>query len=466
MLKSVARYAVARGLPGLVNFIALALFTRLLDEREYGHYTLVLAGASLVYALSIQWIGQGVLRLASVYSEQRLVFLATVIQLFRQIFAVAAAVLVVGIGIASKWNSPALVFVGVALLLSQSWHELNLKLATADQMPTRYGLLSGARAVVSLVFGGVAGWVGGGGTGVVLGVAVGGLLPGLWIYRAIWKPTAESTVDRRIRRDLIKYGVPLAGTFALAYVISTADRFLLAGYLSPAAAGAYAPAYDLTAQAMGILLLVVNLAAYPLAIAAVESGDEQEKNEQLGKHATLLLGIAIPAAAGMAVLAPSVSHILGPRFAPTARELIPLLALAHLLAGLKAFYVDLSFQLGHATRLQLVTVVAGALVNIGLNIWLIPLLGLVGAAYATVAAYLVALVVSWFLGRRILALPLPVEAVGRVTGATLVMCLILVQVRSLIGPFVLVGQVGLGAAAYLLVLLILARGRPRRIFGE
>ena len=466
MLKTVARYAVARGLPGLVNLIALALFTRLLDEHEYGQYTLLFAGVSLVYAVFIQWVSQGVLRLASVYSQRRLEFLGTVLQLFRQLFAVAAAVLAVGIGFASGWNSPAVIVVAVALLLSQSWHELNLKLATADQVPARYGLLSGARAIVSIVFGGVAGWAGGGVTGVVLGVTVGGLVPGLWVYRTTWQPSAGSKVDSNIRGELIKYGVPLAGTFLLAYAISTADRFLLAAYLSPAAAGAYAPAYDLTAQAMGALLLVVNLAAYPLSIAAVESGDVNGRDQQLGKHATLLLGLAIPAAAGMAVLAPSVSHILGQRFAPTARELIPLLALAQLFAGLKAFYFDLSFQLGHATRLQFVTVAAGALVNIGLNMWLIPLLGLMGAAYATVGAYFVALVVSWLLGRSVLVLPLPTGALVRVTGATLAMCLVLLQVRSLTGRFALVGQVGLGAAAYFLVLLLFARGRPRRIFGE
>ena len=34
MLSAIGRYALARGIPGLINFAALALFTRLLDWSE------------------------------------------------------------------------------------------------------------------------------------------------------------------------------------------------------------------------------------------------------------------------------------------------------------------------------------------------------------------------------------------------------------------------------------------------
>ena len=212
-------------------------------------------------------------------------------------------------------------------------------------------------------------------------------------------------------------------------------------------------------------MLVVNLGAYPLAVLAVERGNSEAQDRQFRQHATLLLALALPAAAGIAVLAPSVSAILGPRFAPAARELLPLLALAQLLAGLKAFYFDLSFQLGRATRLQLVTVAVGALVNVLLNLWLIPGYGLLGAAYATVAAYLAALIVSWGLGRTVLALPMPYGALARVCAATAGMCLALALVRGAGGPFILMGQVALGAVVYALLMLLLARGEPRHILA-
>jgi O-antigen/teichoic acid export membrane protein len=54
-------------------------------------------------------------------------------------------------------------------------------------------------------------------------------------------------------------------------------------------------------------------------------------------------------------------------------------------------YTVLAIGSGRARRTQLNWVVtgAGAVVNVGLNIWLVPLYGMVGAAIATAAAYVV-----------------------------------------------------------------------------
>jgi O-antigen/teichoic acid export membrane protein len=306
------------------------------------------------------------------------------------------------------------------------------------------------------------GW---GATGVVAGVALGGLVSGLLAYGMAWRPAQGATPDGELRRELFRYGIPLAGAFLLAYVIGAADRLLLAAFISPAAAGTYAPAYDLVLQAMGALMIVVNLGAYPLAVLAVERGDVQAQDRQFRQHATILAALALPAAAGIAVLAPSVSGILGPRFAPAARELLPLLALAQLLAGIKGYYFDLSFQLGRATRLQFITVGVGAFVNIALNLWLIPRYGIVGAAYAALGAYVLALAVSWSLGRKVLRLPIPYVAIAKIGAATTGMCLALALVRGATGPLILLGQVALGVTVYGLLMLLFVRGEPRRLLS-
>jgi O-antigen/teichoic acid export membrane protein len=457
-----ARYAAARGVPALINFAALALFTRVLDQQQYGYYTLVSAGVALVSALVVQWLGHGVLRLGSANPTSRAVFLSTVIRLFVPLVLAAAAMLAIGIGLAGPRRDPLFVGASVALLVAQGWHDLNLNLASADRSPLQYGRLSAIRAILSLALGSVAAAVGWGGVGTIAGVACGSLITGLWAYRYTWTGVRSVAPDPAIRSELIRYGVPLAGAFLLTYVISLSDRFLLAAFMSPAAAGAYAPGYDLVMQAMGALLLIVNLGGFPLAVAAVERGDERSQDLQFRRHATMLLAVAIPAAAGIAVLAPSVSMILGTRFVPAARALIPLFALAQFLAGFKAFYLDLSFQLRRTTVLQLVTVAVGAVVNIGLNMWLIPAYGLLGAAYATVAAYLVATVLSWSLGRRVLKLPIPYAALARITVATAGMCLGLSIVRGSNSPIALVGQVAAGAALYGLLMVLFVGGQFRR----
>lgn len=63
------------------------------------------------------------------------------------------------------------------------------------------------------------------------------------------------------------------------------------------------------------------------------------------------------------------------------------------------------FQLGRQTLGQIPVLLIAAAVNILLNIWWLPLLGVMGAAYATVLSYAVALSLSLLLGRKVFTLP-------------------------------------------------------------
>lgn len=456
---------MARGFPAVINFLTLALFTRLLTQEEYGQYALVVAGVALAYALPVQWLSHAVLRLSVPYSAERPAFLATVARLLIPILCSAAILLGLGIGSAAKWRNTPLIAAGVGLFLAQSWHELNLSLATADRRPKRYGMLSTIKASASLLLGGTAAWAGLGVVGVLIGVALGGAISGAYGYACAWAASRGVPADSGLRRELVRYGLPLAGVFLLSYVISSSDRFFLAQMISPAAAGAYAPAYDLVLQAMVAIMMVVNLVTFPLAVVAVDSGDLPAREQHFRKHATILCAVAVPAAAGIAVLAPSLSRILGPQFAGSALVLIPLFAFAQLLSGVKSYYFDLSFQLSRATAYQLASVAVGAIVNVAFNLWLIPIYGTVGAAYATIAAYLAALIVSWGLGRRLLPLPIPWAAVMRVGAATAGMCMALLAIRRAGGGFVVLGQVSLGVTVYCLLMLVLARGRWRGVLA-
>jgi len=48
LLRHSALYLLARGVPGIVNFLAVPIYTRVLSPDEYGRYALVIAGVGLV----------------------------------------------------------------------------------------------------------------------------------------------------------------------------------------------------------------------------------------------------------------------------------------------------------------------------------------------------------------------------------------------------------------------------------
>src|SRR5687768_1010555 len=68
VLSHAAIYLVARGVPGVVAFLAIPLFTRLLDPAAYGRYALVIATVATLNALLFQWLRLSLSRYLPAYA--------------------------------------------------------------------------------------------------------------------------------------------------------------------------------------------------------------------------------------------------------------------------------------------------------------------------------------------------------------------------------------------------------------
>jgi len=108
----------------------------------------------------------------------------------------------------------------------------------------------------------------------------------------------------------------------------------------------------------------------------------------------------------------------------------------------------------------------GAVVNIGLNFLLIPAFGLMGAALATVSAYLLVLIGSFLIGRRLFPLPFPISDVWKIVMACAALAVVLWPATNSIAilPALLYGS--LGMAAYLGAIYALDAGDARALFAH
>lgn len=449
LIRHTALYTIARGLPGLINFLALALYTRLLARAEYGTYALVIAWVGVANALLFQWLRSAARRFLPGAGSELPALQGSLMSGFALLMLPTAAVAGLAMPFLPEPGLRWLVLLGLLLLWLQAFFELTLELVLAGLQPRRYGVLALTRAITALTIGGLLAWAGLGPAGVLLGLMAGILLPLAGAFRREWRGVHPGLSDPEWRRTLVRYGLPLSATFILDYVINSSDRLFLAHLHGTAAVGTYAVAYDLSQQGLYALMLVVYLAGFPLAVRALETGGEPAARQQLGRHATLLLAIALPAAVGLSLLAGNVAHVLlGAEFREGATVLIPWVAAAALCAGLKAYYFDLSFQLGRNTLLQLGIAAAGALLNVVLNLLWIPRLGALGAAYSTLVSFAVALGLSATIGRSAFRMPVPAAEWMRIALAAGVMGAALWPLLDRRGPVALAMQVGLGALLY------------------
>ncbi len=451
-----ALYLLARGLPGVVSVLAIAIYTRLLSPDEYGLYALVGAVVSLASVVGFQWLKSGLLRFRLVYAEHRSAFMSTLFLAFAILALISG---LVG-GMVALWVEDRtvrlLVPFGVAMLWVHSLFGLQLELARSDLTPGRYGLMALASAVLSLAFATVLIQAGFGVFGLLAGSILGALVPLAFSLRAQIRLVRPRLADPAIGRQLLIYGAPLTFTFALEFVVHSSDRLLIAWLLDEGAVGRYAVAYELAGQSIGLVATIVNLAAYPLAVRALEQSGPAQARQQLEHNFVLLLGLGLPAAAGVVLLAPNLAGVLlGEAFRASAPPIMVVVAGAVLIAKMKAFYSDLSFQLGRRTVYQIRISSFAALTNVLLNLWWIPRYGLIGAAWATLVAYAVGLALSIYWGRQVFRLPFPAVEALKIALATATMAVLLWPLLDHSGVLWLTLQVGIGAGGYTVMLWLL-----------
>jgi O-antigen/teichoic acid export membrane protein len=332
--------------------------------------------------------------------------------------ALAAPVLLVTITLAVVWpvaGIRTLIILAGILAVAQAWHELSLRLSTASLDPGNYAKQLGAKSLLAILIGGLLAWMGWGAKAPVAALILGSLL-GWWLFsRKVWSGVNPKWPEEDALHSYRSYGLPLAITFALVWVTSSADRIIIGWLLGVSSVGQYAVGYDLAQHSLGLLLTIVNTAAMPLVIRLLEKEGESAASCQMKHNGELLFALAMAGAAGMIAIGPLIIELfVGRDFRAGALEVFPWIALTAAVIGIKSFHFDIAFHLSKQSRWLVVTSGSAALMSVLLNFLLIPRYGIVGAAWASLVGFSLATIASALLGTRVFPMPraLPMLAKG------------------------------------------------------
>lgn len=417
LIKHAFYYLFARGLPGLVNFAALAVYTRLLTAEDFGIYSLVVTSVGLLHVMVFQSLLLVLGRFLPRHLDDPKVVMQPVLALFLTLAVVVGALgaTILLLGVAEQWRN--LFLLTLTLSIAQAWHELNLRLANARLEPRRYGLLSGVKALLAIALGGWLAWLGWGADAPVIGLIAGALLSWFFFGRQPWRGTKPCWPNPVTLKQYSAYGLPLAMTFVLAWVTSSSDRLMIVWLLGEAATGLYSVGYDLAQHSLGLVLTILNTAALPLAIRAFEQKGVSAASIQMRHNGELMITAALVGAAGLIAIGPAmITLFVGEDFREGASNVFPWIAVAAAIVGIKSFHFDIVFHLTKNSGWLVLTSGLAAVVNVIANLLLIPRFGIVGAAWGTLLALLVAMTASAWIGRSMFPVPplLPLFAKGGV----------------------------------------------------
>lgn len=450
--RGVVGYLPMNIVQGLVGLFSIVVFTRWLSPADYGVYALAFSAMSLAHTLLFSWMEASMARFYAPEAEAGR--LADLIATLYRCWAVAAAAFVVAAGAALLlWpgDGPLKLAVGAGLasILVRSLAKLNQErrraagdvrgAALMDMAQTLGGFAVG----IGLIVAGLRGAAPIAGLGAAAAVVL------IFVLPTELRRGAGGAFVANKAQAYAGYGLPVSLSLILALALATTDRFLLAGFRGDTAVGVYQAGYSLANRTLDVMFIWLGAAGTPALIMDFERGGAAGLDKAAREQAGFMLGLALPAALGLALVArPLAEVMIGPALRVAAAQVTPWIAASALFLGLTNGYTHQAFTLGRRTGLLLAAMSVPAVANVGLCLWLIPRFGLQGAVWATTASYGLGLVASAVIGRLAQPMPLPLGAIAKAASATAVMGLAVSSLPALGGVGELALKAGVGAAVY------------------
>ena len=264
------------------------------------------------------------------------------------------------------------------------------------------------------------------------------------VIRWRWHERVSIGLEPAFVRRLLVAGLPLALAFTITTIYAQLDVVLLQLFKNFQVVGWYSAANKYVDAVAWVPQSAMG-AVFP-ALSLLSAGDRHRLAFAYEKSYKMLAILGLPLAVGIGVTADSIVHLTGgfEQSIPALRILAPSVALLFVNNAFIYTLTAINRQLDF-TRLALATLV----VNVILNLALIPPFGYLGAAAVSTITEAALFAGGWWLLRRHLV-PLPiVGSIARVLASAAVMGIAVFLIRTWPLPVVVV----LGAAVYLAALV-------------
>jgi len=219
--------------------------------------------------------------------------------------------------------------------------------------------------------------------------------------------------DVPLLKRLLRFGLPTMPAELSLYSMSFIDRIIIARTLGLAEAGLYALAIKV-AQSVNVLVRGFQLAFPPLAYSIVDDDEARRTYSAVVTWFVVLMALTIT---GIWLVAPWIVRIFAaPEYFEAYKAVGPVVAGT----ALYAIYMVLLVVLGRTgrTEFNFPATVAGVAANIALNLILVPIWGIVGAAVSLVISYAIVLILMYIFTQRLFPVPYEWARLLKVVGSS------------------------------------------------
>lgn len=270
---------------------------------------------------------------------------------------------------------------------------------------------------------------------------------------------ARAWPDFSLWRRMLAYALPLLIAGLAGMVNETMDRILLKYLLPERSAmtqlGVYGACYKISIL-MSLFIQAFRYAAEPFFFSLYRQSDARELYARVMRWFVIACSFIFLAV--MANLA-WVQFFVGANYR-SGLAVVPILLLANLCLGV-FFNLSIWYKLTEQTRFGTYLTLWGAAVTLALNVYWIPSIGYMGAAWATLICYASMAAWSYVLGQKFYPVPYDLKRMLAYPLLAVAIYLWAEKIEGLSSAWELAAKNGLLAAFLLMILLLEKQRRPR-----
>ncbi len=257
------------------------------------------------------------------------------------------------------------------------------------------------------------------------------------------------SIDSKIKERLkpyLHYSFPLIFEGALFWVINLSDRYVIVHFLNLSQSGIYSASYALAGMIV-FFVTPISYVLFPTISKLWENKEIDSTKKYIAESIKYFLLLAIPSVIGILYFAPFILESLTTAEFVSSRLLILFIVLSYLFFGI---YQILYYVVHLKEKTYSIPIIFGviALFNLVLNLWLVPVYGIIGAAFSTFLSFTLLMLAVIYLSRRWLPIEIEYKSVLKSIGSAIIM-LIFLRMFVPKNIFEIIGMILIGFLVYL-----------------
>ena len=223
------------------------------------------------------------------------------------------------------------------------------------------------------------------------------------------KLVSPGMFDSAFLRGALAFSFPLMIAEISWVVLDSGDRFFIQHYLGAQSLGFYAAAYGIAIYLQDVMMVPLQLSLFPICMKLWNSEGKQATQEFLSRSLDQFMLAAVLVVSVAIVTSRDVIVVLASKKFQEAHTLLPFLVIGLVLSAVTIYFRPGLLIHKRASKIAAATFYASIL-NIALNVVLLPRIGLIGAAIATAVSYAGIVVFLAYQSLRVLSFKLELVA--------------------------------------------------------